>query len=62
MSQNSIEEENITLLELLDRLLDKGIVIVGDLTISVANVDLLYVGLRLIIGSVETINKNMRSD
>jgi len=62
MSGNSIMEEDITLLELLDRLLDKGIVIAGDLIISVANIDLLYVGLRLVLGSVETITKSMRGE
>jgi gas vesicle structural protein len=48
-----IEERNITLVDMLDRLLSKGIFISGDLIISVADVDLLYVGLRTIITSVE---------
>ncbi len=37
-----------TLVDLLDRVLDVGIIAKGDLTISVADVDLLYVGLKLI--------------
>ena len=37
-----------TLVDLLDRVLDVGIVVKGDLTISVADVDLIYVGLKLI--------------
>jgi hypothetical protein len=44
----------ITLVETLDRLLHKGAVIAGDLTLSVADVDLIFVGLRLIVASVET--------
>lgn len=51
----SEEEKEITLLELLDRLLDTGIVIHGDIMISIADIDLIYLGLRLVIGSVDTI-------
>lgn len=52
------ENEEVTLLELLDRLLDKGIVITGDLVISIAKVDLIYVGLKLIISSIETLKRS----
>jgi len=47
-------ERRITLLETLDRLLNKGVVIAGDVTLSVADVDLIFVGLRLLLSSVET--------
>lgn len=47
-------ERQITLLETLDRLLNRGVVVAGDVTLSVADVDLIYVGLRLLISSVET--------
>jgi len=46
-------EEQVTLLDLLDSLLTKGIVVSGDLTLSVAGVDLLYVGLRLMVCTAE---------
>jgi gas vesicle structural protein len=46
--------ENVTLLDLADRLLHKGVVIGGDIVISVAGVDLVYVSLRALISSVET--------
>lgn len=46
----------ITLEELLDRVLEKGVVINGDVTISVADVDLIYLGLRLILTSVENLH------
>ena len=46
-------EEELTLLELVDRLLDKGVVLTGDVTLSVADVDLVYVGLRVLISSVD---------
>lgn len=46
-------EERATLLDLLDRVLDKGVVLRGDITLCVADVDLVYVGLRVLIASVE---------
>lgn len=48
------EREQITLCEALDRILNKGVVISGEVTISVADVDLIYLGLRLILTSAET--------
>ena len=48
------EQEHISLCETLDRVLNKGAVIVGDLTISVAGVDLVYLGLQVILTSIET--------
>jgi hypothetical protein len=55
MGNQSEEQKEMSLLELLDRLLDKGIVIHGDLLISIADIDLIYVGLRLVIGAVDSI-------
>jgi hypothetical protein len=40
-------------LELLDRILDKGLVIVGDIRVSVADIELLKVQIRLLIASVD---------
>ena len=48
------EEEESTLLELLDRLLNAGVVLCGDLTVSVADIELLYLRLQLTLSSVET--------
>ena len=47
-------ERRVTLLETLDRLLNRGVVVAGDVTLSVADVDLIYLGLRLLLSSVET--------
>lgn len=47
-------EERISLCEVLDRVLNKGVVVAGHLTISVADVDLLYLGLQLVVTSMET--------
>jgi hypothetical protein len=48
------ETEHVSLCEALDRVLNKGAVIVGEVTISVANVDLIYLGLQLVLTSIET--------
>ncbi len=51
--------KDVTLLEILDRVLDKGVIISGDLVISVADVDLIYLGLKVLLSSVETM-ENLR--
>jgi len=48
---------DITLLEILDRALNKDVVISGDIVISVADVDLVYLGLKVLLSSVETMEK-----
>lgn len=53
------EREHISLCEALDRILNKGAVIVGDVTISVANVDLIFLGLNVILTSIETARRIM---
>ncbi len=51
------KSKDVTLLELLDRILNKGVVIAGDIVISVADIDLVYLGLKLLLSSVETMEK-----
>ena len=51
-------EEQLTLLELLDRVLDKGVVLSGDITLSVADVDLVYVGLRVLLSSIDAAERS----
>ena len=46
--------EQVSLCEVLDRVLNKGAVVAGELTVSVADVDLLYLGLQVVLASVET--------
>lgn len=57
MSEVSAEARDVTLLELVDRLLDKGVVLSGDITISVADVDLIVLGLRLVLASAERVEQ-----
>jgi hypothetical protein len=47
----------VTLVELVDRVLNKGVVLTGDITLAVADVDLVYVGLRLLLSSVATLEE-----
>lgn len=53
MNERVAETRDVTLLELLDRIVDHGVVLSGDVRISVADVDLMYLGLRLILTSIE---------
>lgn len=57
------QSKDITILELLDRVLNKGVILTGDLVISVADIDLVYVGVKLMLSSVETMEqlKHVRS-
>jgi hypothetical protein len=48
------ESERVSVCEVLDRVLNKGVVVAGEVTISVAGVDLLYLGLQLVLTSIET--------
>jgi hypothetical protein len=48
------DEEHISLCEALDRVLHKGVVIKGEVAISVANVDLVYLGLQVLLASMDT--------
>jgi gas vesicle structural protein len=47
----------VTLVELVDRVLNRGVVISGDITLSVAGVDLVYVGLRVLLASAGTLDR-----
>ena len=61
MADISLDEtERISLCEALDRILNKGAVVVGEVMISVANVDLVYLGLQLMLTSVETAREVMQ--
>ena len=52
-----LETSELSLLETLDHVLNHGLVIAGEITISVANIDLIFIGLNVLIGSVETIQE-----
>jgi hypothetical protein len=52
-------EGEVSLLDILDHVLNAGVVVHGSLVISLAGVDLVYVGLNVILTSVETALRNM---
>ena len=58
MNEDVIDRSrDITILEVLDRVLNKGVIITGDLVISVADIDLVYLGVKLMLSSVETMEQ-----
>lgn len=58
MHNNVIDQsKDFTILELLDRVLNKGVILTGDIVISVADIDLVYVGVKLMLSSVETMEQ-----
>lgn len=42
-----------TLVDLLDRVIDRGVVIEGDIVLSVADIDLVHLGLRLVLRGID---------
>jgi gas vesicle structural protein len=50
----ALEHSDLSLLETLDHVLNRGIVIAGEITISVADVDLIFLGLNVLLTSTET--------
>lgn len=54
---DEIDDRQLVLGDLLNHVLDKGLVIGGTVTISVADIDLLLVDLRVLLTSVETITR-----
>ena len=54
------ENTDLSLLETLDHVLNRGLVIAGEITISVADIDLIFVGLNVMVSSVETANEVLR--
>jgi gas vesicle structural protein len=52
-------EEPHSLVELVNRVLDRGVVITGDITLSVAGVDLVYLGLSVVLTSVSSARRTL---
>ncbi|MFE1765573.1 gas vesicle protein [Streptomyces angustmyceticus] len=50
--EESLAGRQIALIDLLDRLLNGGAVLTGDLVLSVADVDLVHINLRAVIRSI----------
>ncbi|WP_338471532.1 gas vesicle protein [Niallia sp. XMNu-256] len=53
--RETMENKDIALIDILDVILDKGVALKADLVISIAGVDLVYLDLRILIASVESL-------
>jgi hypothetical protein len=56
-----IGQDEASLLDILDHVLNAGVVIHGSLIISLAGVDLIYLGLNVVLTSVETAFRHMQA-
>ncbi len=54
------DNSDVSLLETLDHVLNRGLVIAGEITISVADIDLVFIGLNVLVSSVETAHEVLR--
>lgn len=57
MAERIYSSRDLALVELLDRVLHKGAVLSADITLSVSDIDLVYVSLRAMIASTDTARK-----
>jgi len=55
VSETLVRGREVTLVDLVDRLLGGGVVISGDITLAVADIDLVHVSLRALVASVEKV-------
>jgi hypothetical protein len=56
-SQALVETHEATLLDLVDRAIDLGGILAGDITIAVADIDLIYLRLQVLLASVERVQQ-----
>jgi hypothetical protein len=56
------DTERVSICDLLDGLLNKGAAVAGEVTISVANVDLLYLDLRVLLTSIATLKREAKAE
>jgi hypothetical protein len=57
----ALPDAELTVLELADRLLNRGVVLVGEATISVAGVHLIYLGHNVVLSSVESLEQRRQA-
>ncbi|SFD40310.1 Gas vesicle protein [Lentibacillus persicus] len=60
--RETIEDKEVGLIDVLDVILDKGVAIKGDLIISIAGIDLVYLDLRVLISAVETLVQQQENE
>ncbi len=58
--ESVVEDQEVSLVDLVDHVLNRGIVLAGEATIAIADVDLIFLGLNIVLASVETMRANHR--
>ena len=58
MTDTLLESKRVTLLDLLDRLLETGVVVDGQVDLSVADIDLVHLGLKMVLASSATLEQH----
>jgi hypothetical protein len=56
------DTQRVSLCEILDRILNKGVVMAGEVTISVADVDLISLDLRMVLTSAAILSKKWQPE
>ena len=51
--------QDVALVDLIDRLIGAGVVITGDVVLSIADVDLVYLGLRLVLAPAHAVDQSV---
>jgi hypothetical protein len=60
MHDTLLESERVTLLDLLDRLLETGVAVDGEIELSVADINLVHLGLKLVLASSATLEQHSK--
>ncbi|WP_430332776.1 gas vesicle protein GvpJ [Rhodococcus sp. ACT016] len=56
MSSPAYPDRRVALVDLLDRVLGGGVVVSGEITLSIADVDMVHISLRTLVSSVSALN------
>jgi len=59
VGSNVGSNEDVALVDLIDRLIGGGVVISGDVVLSIANVDLVYLGLQLVLAPAHAVEQSV---
>jgi hypothetical protein len=55
-ARDHVAQQEVALVDLIDRLLAGGVVLGGDITLSIADVDLVHLQLRVLLGSASSLD------
>ena len=60
--ETEMYSERLALVDLLDRVLGGGVVVAGDITLSIAGIDLVAISLRALVASVGTLAASVTAE